>query len=110
MQVQETLQEIQLTARWLLVSRLATGGGFCFVPIDQVDALMEELHMKDGELPNAEQLAIFRRRLGVDLVVAGNILDYGKIRWQWLAAGCLRILHGRPLPSVWRRLGIPEFF
>ena len=87
MQVQETLQEIQLTARWLLVSRHATGGGFCFVPIDQVDALMEELHMKDGELPNAEQLAIFRRRLGVDLVVAGNILDYGKIRWQWLAAG-----------------------
>ena len=86
MQVQETLQEIQLTARWLLVGRFATGGGFHFVPIDQVDALIE-LHMKDGELPNAEQLAIFRRRLGVDLVVAGNILDYGKIRWQWLAAG-----------------------
>jgi hypothetical protein len=25
--------------------------------------------------------------LGVDLVLAVSILDYGKIRWQWLAAG-----------------------
>lgn len=79
-QVQEVLDEIQQTARSLLLSRLAPGGGFRFVPIDQIDMLMEELHMTDRELPTAEQLAIFRSRLGTDLVVAGNILDYGKIR------------------------------
>ena len=88
-QVQEALDEIQQTARSLLLSRLATGGGFRFVPIDQVDMLMEELHMTNRELPTAEQLAIFRSRSGADLVVAGNILDYGKIRWQWLMAGFL---------------------
>ena len=89
MQVQEAVDEIQQTARSLLLSRLATGGGFRFVPIDQVDMLMEELHMTNRELPTAEQLAIFRSRSGADLVVAGNILDYGKIRWQWLMAGFL---------------------
>jgi hypothetical protein len=86
-QVAEALREIQQEARWLLLSRLATGQGFWFVSPEQTDALAEELELKQGMLPNAEQLAEFRRRLGADLVVAGSILDYGKIRWQWMAAG-----------------------
>ncbi|TLY22127.1 MAG: hypothetical protein E6K64_11160 [Nitrospirae bacterium] len=86
-QVAEALREIQHEARWLLLSRLATGQGFRIVPLEQTDTLAEELHLKPGELPNAEQLAEFHRRLGTDLVVAGSILDYGKVRWQWLVAG-----------------------
>jgi hypothetical protein len=86
-QVAETLWEIQQEARWLLLSRLAAGQGFQFVPPDQTDALAAELALKPGMLPNAEQLTEFRRRLGTDLVVAGSILDYGKIRWQWMLAG-----------------------
>lgn len=86
-QVAKTLKEIQQEARWLLLSRLATGQGFRFVPLAETDALAENLQLKPGVLPNAEQLAEFRRRLGADLVVAGSILDYGKVRWQWLAAG-----------------------
>ncbi len=86
-QLAEALREVQQEARWLLLSRLATGQGFWFVPPEQTDALAEELQIKPGVLPNAEQLAEFRRRLGADLVVAGSILDYGQIRWQWMAAG-----------------------
>jgi len=86
-QVADTLWEIQQEARWLLLSRLATGQGFQFVPEDQTDALAEELGLQPGILPNPEQLTEFRRRLGADLVVAGSILDYGKIRWQWMLAG-----------------------
>ena len=86
-QVAETLREIQQEARWLLMSRLAAGQGFQFVPADQTDTLAEELALKPGVLPNAQQLTEFRRRLGADLVVAGSILDYGKIRWQWMLAG-----------------------
>ncbi len=88
-QVAEALRAIQTEARWLFLSRLATGQGFWIVPFEQTDALAEELHLQPGVLPNAEQLTEFRRRLGADLVVAGSILDYGKIRWQWLAAGML---------------------
>lgn len=86
-QVAETLREIQREARWLLLSRLATGQGFQFVSAEQTDALAEELQLKPGVLPNSEQLTEFRRRLGADLVVAGSILDYGKVRWQWMLAG-----------------------
>jgi len=86
-QLAETLREIQQEARWLLLSRLAAGYGFQFVPPEQADALAEELQLKPGVLPNPEQLVEFRRRLGADLVVAGSILDYGKVRWQWMLAG-----------------------
>ena len=85
-QIAEALQDIQQEARWLLLSRLATGYGFRFVTIEQTDALAEELQLTPGALPNADQLTEFRHRLGADLVVAGSILDYGKVRWQWSAA------------------------
>lgn len=81
-----TLRDIEREARWLLLSRLATAYGFRFISHEQTDALAEELQLKPNMLPTVEQCAEFRRRLGVDLVIAGSILDYGKVRWQWLAA------------------------
>lgn len=85
----EALQEIQRETRWLFVSRLATGQGFRIIPLDQADVVAAELQLKPGDLPKAKQLDEFRRRLGADLVVAGSILDYGKVRWQWMLAGML---------------------
>jgi hypothetical protein len=76
-------------ARWLLVSRLATGYGFRFVPLEIVDELADELQLKPGQIPKAKQLAEFRHRLGADLVVSASLLDYGKVRWQWLLTGML---------------------
>lgn len=86
-QLNHTLREIEEEARWLLLSRLATGQGFRFVALEQVDGLAEELQMKPGVPPTPEQCVEFRRRLGVDLLIVNSILDYGKIRWQWLVAG-----------------------
>lgn len=85
----DALQRIQQDARWLLVSRLATGHGFRFVPLKAVDALAAELQLKPGQIPKAEQLSEFLRRLGADLVVSGSLLDYGKVRRQWLLTGML---------------------
>ena len=86
-QLLEALAEIRQEARWLLLSRLAAGQGFRFVPLEQTDAVAEELGFKPGAVPNREQVLELGRRLGADLVIAVSILDYGKIRWQWLAAG-----------------------
>lgn len=86
-QLAHALEEIRQEARWLFLSRLAAGQGFRFVSLQDSDALAEELGLKPGMLPNTEQVKAFQRRLGADLVIAANILDYGKIRWQWLAAG-----------------------
>lgn len=88
-QLTVALSQIQQEARWLLVSRLAAGQGFRIAPLTTTDALAEELHLKPGAIPSAEQLAEFRQRLGADLVIASSILDYGKIRWQWLVTGML---------------------
>lgn len=85
-QVAAVLQEMLTDVRWLFLSRLATGQKFLFVPLEQIDAVAAELQLKPGVLPTQEQLAELRKRLGADLVVAGTILDYGKIRWQWMAA------------------------
>ena len=88
-QVAEALQDVLADARWLFLSRLATGQKFRFVPLEQTDALAAELQLKPGALPTPEQLAELRRRLGADIVLAGNVLDYGQIRWQWFAGGAL---------------------
>jgi hypothetical protein len=66
-QLAEALRQIQQKTRWLLLSRLAAGQGFRMVPLAYTDALAEELQLKPGVLPNAEQLAEFRRRLGAGL-------------------------------------------
>jgi hypothetical protein len=47
----------------------------------------EEIGLKPGAVPDRGQVIELGRRLGADLVIAVSILDYGKIRWQWLAAG-----------------------
>ncbi|MDQ6734003.1 MAG: hypothetical protein M3Z35_07780 [Nitrospirota bacterium] len=86
-QLAEALRNVQSEARWLFLSRLATAQGFHMISIEETDALAKELQITPGVPPTAEQLAEFRRRLGADLVVSGSILDYGKIRWQWLALG-----------------------
>jgi hypothetical protein len=88
-QLADALTTVRAETRWLFLSRLATAHGFHLLPLEQTDALAAELEMRGGVLPTTEQLAEFRRRLGADLVVSGRILDYGKIRWQWLVAGML---------------------
>ena len=85
----QAVSQVQQEARWLLVSRIATAQGFWIISLEETDAVASELNLQPGGLPTPEQVAIFRERLGADLVIAGSILDYGKVRWQWMAAGML---------------------
>jgi hypothetical protein len=50
-QLANALDEIRQEARWLLLSRLAAGQGFRFVPIAETDALGKELGLKPGRFP-----------------------------------------------------------
>lgn len=104
------LSQIQKEARWLLVSRLAAGNGFQIVSMTDTDSLAEELQLKPGAIPTAAQLTEFRRRIGADLVLAGSILDYGKIRWQWMLAGMLTDMTAESialgLATSWNPIGL----
>lgn len=88
-QVADAVREIRADARWLLQSRLASSQQFRFVPLEMVDAAVADLQLKPGANLSADQLASLRTRLKADLLMIGTILDYGKVRWQWLAAGML---------------------
>lgn len=83
----ETLQQIRDEATWILQSRLAAGQCVLFASDEQVSAAVNELELTPGVLPSAEQLAQLRARTGADLAIVINILDYGKVRWLWAAAG-----------------------
>lgn len=85
--VAQTVQEILDEARWLLQSGVATGQQFRMISLAETDAVVAELGLKTGDLPTPAQLTALKARLEADLVLVGNILDYGKVRWQWLAAG-----------------------
>ena len=109
-QVAAVLKEMLADARWLFLSRLATSQKFLFVPLKQTDAVATELQLKPGALPTQEQLLEFRKRLGADVVVAGNILDYGRVRWQWFVAGAFAELSAETLviglATAWNPIGL----
>ena len=86
-QLADALQQIRTDAQRLLQSRLAAGQRFRFAPDEQVAAAVTTLELTPGVVPKTDQLAYLRAQLGADLVIVGNILDYGKIRWQYWVPG-----------------------
>ena len=86
-QLADALQQIRTEARRLLQNRLAAGQRFRFVPDEQVATAVTMLELKPGVVPTSDQLAYLRAQLGADFIIVGNILDYGKIRWQYWVPG-----------------------
>jgi hypothetical protein len=79
--------EIPDRARHMLHEALAKEKQFTVIPLDRTDQAVADMKLKSGTPLSAEQAARLRERLGADLVVGGTVQDYGKVRWQWLAAG-----------------------
>ena len=88
-QLETAVQTLRQEARWLFESRLATRHGFLFVSEELVDQAMLRVGLEANSPPTTKQLAALRHLLEVDLVIVGDILDFGKVRWQWLVAGAL---------------------
>ena len=80
-------QEIPEQARRMITGKLAKDRQFTLIPLEETDSAVEGLGLEPGVALTREQLDVLRKRLGADMVVSGTIHDYGKIRWQWMAAG-----------------------
>lgn len=80
-------REIPELARRMITEKLAKDRQFTLIPLEETDSAIEGLGIEHGVVLTREQLDILRKRLGADMVVSGTIHDYGKIRWQWMAAG-----------------------
>jgi hypothetical protein len=79
--------DIPIHARRFVHENLAKDRQFALIPLDQVDQAIADLTLGVAKPVSGEQAATLRERLKADLVVGGIVQDYGKIRWQWLAAG-----------------------
>ena len=80
-------REIPEQARRMITEKLAKDRQFTLIPSEETDTTIEGLGLEPGAAMTPEQLEVLRNRLGADMVVSGTIHDYGKIRWQWMAAG-----------------------
>jgi hypothetical protein len=85
--IKQAVKRVQEDARQLMYERLAGKQVFELIPFEETDRALDELGMTTTETLTPEQLSRLRTRLGADLLVTGSVLDYGKVRWQWLAAG-----------------------
>ncbi|MGH7250416.1 MAG: hypothetical protein ACREIK_01005 [Nitrospiraceae bacterium] len=87
--IEQAVKQVREDARRLMYDRLSGKGAFELIPPEETDRALDGLGITTTEKLAPEQLAKLRARLNVDLVVTGIVQDYGKVRWQWLAAGML---------------------
>ena len=87
--IEQAVKQVRDDARRLMYDRLVGKEAFELIPPKETDRALDELGITMTKRLTPEQLAKLRARLHVDLVVTGIVQDYGKVRWQWLAAGML---------------------
>jgi hypothetical protein len=87
--IAQAVREIRSEARRLLHEDLAKRDQFVLIPLEEVDRAVAGLDLQPGLKPNAQQRAALQAQLHADVLVGGIVQDYGKVRWQWLAAGML---------------------
>ena len=85
----EAIVHIKGDARRLLHQRLMTAEAFALISEEEVESAACDVRGDMNSSRQAEALKCLRTRLGVDIIVQGTVLDYGKVRWTWMAAGML---------------------
>lgn len=85
----EAARAVRSEARRIFLEKIEAGKQFKLVPLDEVDAVVEEIGLASDKELTREHLTVIRERLKADLIVQPAVLDYGKVRWYWLAGGML---------------------
>ena len=83
------LQAVRSEARRLFFEKLETGEQFRLVSLEEVDAAVQAIELPEDQNVTGAQLTALRDRLKADVIVQPTVLDYGKVRWYWLAGGML---------------------
>jgi hypothetical protein len=83
------LQAVRSEARRLFFEKIETGEQFCLVPLEEVDAIVQTIELSEDKDVTSADLTALKDRLKADLIVQLTVLDYGKVRWYWLAGGML---------------------
>ena len=84
--VQQEVAQITNHARQIFHETLEARGHYNLLSLGNTDAVVSTDPNKEFSL---QELVSLHTRLGADLAVTGTILDYGKVRWQWMTPGML---------------------
>jgi len=87
--VPAALDAVRSEARRMFFEKLETGDQFHLVPLEEVDSAVQAIALPNDKEITTAQLAELRDRLKADVIVQPTVLDYGKVRWYWLAGGML---------------------
>ena len=85
--IEQAVKQVRDDARRLMYDRLSVKEALELIPLKETDRALDQLGITTTERLTPEQLAKLRAKLNLDLVVTGTVQDYGKVRWQWMAAG-----------------------
>ncbi|HEU5202261.1 MAG TPA: hypothetical protein VFT92_05650 [Nitrospira sp.] len=83
------LEAVRSEARRMFFEKLETGDQFRLVPLEEVDRAVQAIALPNDKEIITAQLTELRDRLKADVIVQPTVLDYGKVRWYWLAGGML---------------------
>lgn len=78
--------EIQTSAQRFLTEHLAQQEGFDVLPFQETRRMSADIGVA-GNSWTEEQVRDLGRQTNADVVIAGRILDYGRVRWQYATAG-----------------------
>lgn len=84
--VAQFVDEIQTNAQQFLTAALAHQSGLVVIPFDETCRIMADLAPAGTPL-TAEQVDALAAQSGADVVIAGLIHDYGRVRWQYWVTG-----------------------
>ncbi len=82
------IDEIQVKAQMFLTTHLSQLSGIEVVAFDETRRLLADI-VPDGSALSVEQAGTLAARTGADMVIAGLIHDYGRVRWQYWTTGWL---------------------
>jgi len=85
----EAVARIPKEARRLFYDRVEQESQFDLIPLESFDAAVAQLGLSATYPVTTAQLCALRDALNADVFVSGAVLDYGKVRWQWSAAGMM---------------------
>lgn len=82
----QLIEEVEERAQQIFTEQLAQQPGFTVVSPAEIAQIRTHLDLTHKEL-NVTQLGFLGTQAGADIVLSGRILDYGKVQWQYWAAG-----------------------
>ena len=84
----QLIKEVETKAQRVFTEELAKQEGFIVVPFDKAYQMRSDLNSPTERLDKLQRIAL-GSQAGADIVISGNILDFGKVQMKYWVTGFL---------------------